>query len=73
MDPKLVIAGDGFYTYGELYYQFDNLSTIVNSLPNLTKLIIVPTLEGTLSKDISNIPKRLYFILNSLIYRHCSG
>ncbi|CAL1286780.1 unnamed protein product, partial [Larinioides sclopetarius] len=50
MDPKFVIAGDGFYNYGLLYNQFDNLSTIVNNLPNLEKLIIVPTLEGTLSK-----------------------
>ncbi|XP_055934403.1 acetoacetyl-CoA synthetase-like [Argiope bruennichi] len=60
MDPKLVIAGDGFYNYGELYYQLDNLSTIVESLPNLTKLIIVPTLKDTLSKDISNIPKSIF-------------
>ncbi|GIY91880.1 acetoacetyl-CoA synthetase [Caerostris extrusa] len=41
------------------YYPIDNLASISESLPNMKTLVIVPTVEETLSKDLSKIPKRI--------------
>ncbi|GIY67535.1 acetoacetyl-CoA synthetase, partial [Caerostris darwini] len=60
MDPKIVIAGDFFHSYGEKYYPIDNLASIAESLPNMKTLVIVPTVEETLSKDLSKIPKSIF-------------
>ncbi|GFR00344.1 acetoacetyl-CoA synthetase [Trichonephila clavata] len=60
IDPKILIAGDRTLDYGEENDLLGNLTPIAESLPNMVKLIIVPSKKGTLSRDISDIPKSIF-------------
>ncbi|GFY75891.1 acetoacetyl-CoA synthetase [Trichonephila inaurata madagascariensis] len=56
LGAKFLITVDSFVEYGEEYRTMDNLPVIAENAPTLEKIIIVPTKEETLSKDISHIP-----------------
>ncbi|GFR20327.1 acetoacetyl-CoA synthetase [Trichonephila clavata] len=56
LGAKFIITVDRFVEYGEEYKTMDNLPVIAENAPTLEKIIIVPTKEETLSKDISHIP-----------------
>ncbi|GFX60406.1 acetoacetyl-CoA synthetase [Trichonephila clavipes] len=60
IDPKIVIAGDRAQDYGEEYVYFDKLAPMAESLPNMVKMVIVPSKEETLSKDISKIRNSMF-------------
>ncbi|GFX05663.1 acetoacetyl-CoA synthetase [Trichonephila clavipes] len=56
LGAKFLITVDSFVEDGEEYRTMDNLPVIAENAPTLEKIIIVPTKEETLSKDISHIP-----------------
>ncbi|GFY43550.1 acetoacetyl-CoA synthetase [Trichonephila inaurata madagascariensis] len=69
LGAKFLIAVDSFMDYGEEYSIIDNLpfiadnkssNTIISDGPTLEKIIIVPTKDETLSKDISYIPNSCF-------------
>ncbi|GFQ69310.1 acetoacetyl-CoA synthetase [Trichonephila clavata] len=60
IDPKIVMAGDRAQDYGEEYVYFDKLAPMAESLPNMVKMVIVPSKEETLSKDISKIRNSMF-------------
>ncbi|GIY63257.1 acetoacetyl-CoA synthetase [Caerostris darwini] len=60
LEPKFLIAVDRFLDYGDEYNILENLPTIAQSSPTLEKIIIVPTKDETLSKDISHIPNSCF-------------
>ncbi|GFS42280.1 acetoacetyl-CoA synthetase, partial [Trichonephila inaurata madagascariensis] len=60
LEAKFLIAVDSFVDYGEEHSIMDNLSFIAENAPTLEKIIIVPTKEETLSKDISHIPNSCF-------------
>ncbi|GIY39596.1 acetoacetyl-CoA synthetase [Caerostris darwini] len=55
MEPKFLIAVDHLQDNGHQFYPIENLSAIVDSTPCLEKVIIVPTREETISRDLSDI------------------
>ncbi|GFU50087.1 acetoacetyl-CoA synthetase [Trichonephila clavipes] len=60
LEAKFLIAVDSFVDYGEEHSIMDNLPFIAENAPTLEKIIIVPTKEVTLSKDISHIPNSCF-------------
>ncbi|GFY39230.1 acetoacetyl-CoA synthetase, partial [Trichonephila inaurata madagascariensis] len=60
IDPKIIIAGDRAKDYGSEFVFFDKLVPMAESLPNLVKIVIVPSKEETLSKDISKIRNSMF-------------
>ncbi|GFX60405.1 acetoacetyl-CoA synthetase [Trichonephila clavipes] len=60
IDPKIIIAGDRAKDYGSEFVFFDKLVPMAESLPNLVKMVIVPSKEETLSKDISKIRNSMF-------------
>ncbi|XP_055934413.1 acetoacetyl-CoA synthetase-like isoform X1 [Argiope bruennichi] len=59
VNPKFIISVDHFQADGKQYYPIDNLPFVAKNLPNLEKVIIVPTKEETLYRDMSDIPKSI--------------
>ncbi|GFX60412.1 acetoacetyl-CoA synthetase [Trichonephila clavipes] len=60
IDPKIIIAGDRTLDFGEENDLLGNLIPIAESLPNVVKIIIVPSKKESLSRDISKIPKSIF-------------
>ncbi|GBM53490.1 Acetoacetyl-CoA synthetase, partial [Araneus ventricosus] len=55
MEPKFLISVDRFQVEGVEFPILEKLPVIVESTPCIEKVIIIPTRQETLSKDISNI------------------
>ncbi|GFS98199.1 acetoacetyl-CoA synthetase [Nephila pilipes] len=60
LNPKIIIAVDYFHFDEEEFFPIENLSIVAEGLSNLEKVVIVPELKETLSRDISNIPKSIF-------------
>ncbi|GFR00347.1 acetoacetyl-CoA synthetase [Trichonephila clavata] len=60
IDPKIIIAGDRTLDFGEETDLLGNLIPIAESLPNVVKVVIVPSKKESLSRDISKIPKSIF-------------
>ena len=55
IEPKVLIAVDGYHYNGKPYDKVDIVNDIVNSLPTLEKVIVMPYLNG---KALQNFPKQ---------------
>ncbi|GFX05707.1 acetoacetyl-CoA synthetase [Trichonephila clavipes] len=60
LGAKFLISVDSFMDYGEEHRIMDNLPFIADNGSTLEKIIIVPTKEDILSKDISYIPNSCF-------------
>ncbi|KAG8195206.1 hypothetical protein JTE90_027949 [Oedothorax gibbosus] len=60
MEAKFLIAVDHLQDNGEQFYPINNLAAIAKSASSVTHVIIVPTKNETLSRDISDIPNSIF-------------
>jgi acetoacetyl-CoA synthetase len=69
IEPKLLFCADGYRYNGETHDSLERIAQLVEKLPSLRKIVVVPHLEPKV--DVSEIPKAV--VLDEWLRRHTPG
>jgi acetoacetyl-CoA synthetase len=59
IEPRIMFTADGYFYKGRTFNTLANAAKVVEGIPSIEKLIVVPYTEET--PDIGNIPKALHY------------
>jgi acetoacetyl-CoA synthetase len=69
IEPKLLFCADGYRYNGEAHDSLERIAQLVEKLPSLRKIVVVPHLDPKV--DVSEIPKAV--VLDEWLRRHTPG
>jgi acetoacetyl-CoA synthetase len=69
IEPKLLFCADGYHYNGEAHDSLERVAQLVEKLPSLRKVVVVPYLDPKV--DVSDVPKAV--VLAEWLRRHQPG
>jgi acetoacetyl-CoA synthetase len=69
IEPKVLFCADGYSYNGEAHDSLERVAQIVEKLPSLRKVVVVPHLDPRV--DVSDVPKAV--VLDEWLRRHTPG
>jgi len=59
IEPKLLFTADAYYYNGKIYDSLERVSSVVNDIPSIDKVVVVPYVERL--PNISKVPKSILY------------